>query len=292
MAIEWFPGHMVTARKMVAEAMRDTDVVIEVLDARVPRSSSNPALEKLRRQRQRPALKVLNKSDLADPTLTQRWLAFYNAQPGVRAIAVSCKHPREVTRIPEEALRLVPGREGSTRPFRMMILGIPNVGKSTLMNTLVKRQVSKVGNEPAVTRTLLDHAVGKNAWLTDTPGMLWPGIDQRAALKLAISHSIGQNAYDDDAVGVELAADLLEHYPDLLVQRFGALPDACDQHGLISVIARVRGLMVKGGAPDLVKAARVLLNEFRSGTLGRITLERPGSEPPSPERQSTEPPSE
>jgi ribosome biogenesis GTPase A len=281
MAIEWFPGHMLAARKMVAEGMRDTDVVIEVLDARVPYSSCNPVVEKLRQKCQRPALKVLNKSDLADPTLTRQWLAFYNAQPGVRAMAVSCKQARDVTRIPEEARLLVPGREGSTKPFCMMILGIPNVGKSTLMNTLVKRQVSKVGNEPAVTRTMLAHAVGKNSWLTDTPGMLWPGIDQRAALKLAISHSIGQNAYDDDAVGLELAADLLEHYRELLVQRFGALPDGCDQHGLISVIARKRGLMVKGGAPDLVKAARVLLNEFRSGTLGRITLERPSSEPPS-----------
>jgi ribosome biogenesis GTPase A len=275
MSIEWYPGHMVAARKMAAEALRKTDVVIEVLDARVPFSSCNPMVEKLRRECQRPALKVFNKSDLADPKRTQEWLAFYNAMPGVRAMAISCKQPREVTRIPEQALRLAPGRATSAKPLRMMILGIPNVGKSTLMNTLVKRSVSKVGNEPAVTRTMLDHMVGKNMWITDTPGMLWPGIAPQTALKLAISHSIGQNAYDDQSVATELGAYLLQHYRELLERRFGALPDACDEHALIATIARVRGLVLKGGAADLPSAARVLLNEFRSGTLGRVSLEAP-----------------
>ncbi|MGC4089137.1 MAG: ribosome biogenesis GTPase YlqF [Polyangiaceae bacterium] len=273
MAIEWYPGHMVAARKQAAEALRKTDAVIEVLDARVPYSSCNPVIEKLRRECQRPALKVFNKADLADPERTKQWLAFYNAQAGVRAIAVSCKQPRDVARIPEQALRLVPGRGTSAKPLRMMILGIPNVGKSTLMNVLVKRAVSKVGNEPAVTRTMLAHAVGKDMWITDTPGMLWPGIDPEAALKLAISHSIGQNAYDDDAVAVELGAYLLQHYPELLRNRFGALPEPCDAHNLVSHIASKRALVLKGGGPDLPSAARVLLNEFRSGTLGRISLE-------------------
>lgn len=279
MTIEWFPGHMLTARKQAAEALRKNDVVIEVLDARVPYSSCNPLVEALRRDAQRPALKVLNKADLADPVLTQHWLHFYNQQPDVRAVAISCKKPHDAKRIPEEALKLAPGRASAAKPLRMMILGIPNVGKSTLMNALLGRHVAKVGDEPAITKKPQLHELGKLMWLTDTAGMLWPAIEQVAALKLAITHSIGRNAYEETVAASELATYLLAHYPELLQKRFGELPPATDAHGVVSAIARKRGLVIKGGALDLEKAALVLLQEFRNGTLGRISLEAPAEVP-------------
>lgn len=275
MTIEWFPGHMLTARRQAAEALGKNDVVLEVLDARVPYSSCNPLVETLRREAQRPALKILNKSDLADPIRTQQWLQFYNQQPGVRAIAISCKKPHDARRIPDEARKLAPGRSSASKPLRMMILGIPNVGKSTLMNALVDRQVAKVGDQPAVTKQPQQHELGNFAWLTDTAGMLWPAIEQVAALKLAITHSIGRNAYEETVAAEELAAYLLTHYPELLQKRFGELPPAADAHAVVALVARKRGFIVKGGGLDLEKAALVLLHEFRNGTLGRISLEEP-----------------
>ena len=275
MAIDWFPGHMVTARKEAALAMRKTDVVIEVLDARVPRSAINPIFEQLRRENGRAALKILNKSDLADPERTRRWLSWFNAQPGVKAMAVSAKAPKEAKRIPEHAQALAPNRNSPLKPLRMLILGIPNVGKSTLMNTLLARTVTKVGDEPAVTKSHHRHELGRGRWLTDTPGMLWPGIEQDAALKLAATHSIGRNAYDNTEVAAALGTYLLEQYRPLLEQRFGPIPEGSRGHDLLGVVAQRRGFVVKGGAPDLERAARILLGEFRDGILGRITLEVP-----------------
>jgi ribosome biogenesis GTPase A len=273
MPISWYPGHMVTARKNAVEAMRKTDLVIEVLDARVPFSSCNPVVETLRKENRRPALKLLNKSDLADPEHTRAWLAHYNAQPGVRAIALSAKKLGEVSRIPREAQLLVPGRSTVSRPLRMMILGIPNVGKSTLMNALLKRHVAAVGNEPAITKVHMGHALGQGMWLVDTPGLLWPGIAPETATKLAATHSIGRNAYDAQVVAVDLGQYLLDHYPRLVTSRFGAIPAGCDGEGLVAWIAHSRSLLLKDGIPDLNKAAVLLLTELRNGTLGRVTLE-------------------
>jgi ribosome biogenesis GTPase A len=288
MAIEWYPGHMVTAKKEAALAMRKTDVVIEVLDARVPGSSRNPMIEQLRRENQRAALKILNKSDIADPERTKLWLAYYNAQPGVKAVALSAKKPKDVKRIPEYAQALAPQRNSAIKPLRMMILGIPNVGKSTLMNTLLSRVVTKVGDEPAVTKMHQRHELGRGMWLTDTPGMMWPGIDPDTGMKLAATHSIGRNAYDNAEVAASLGNYLLVWYRPLLVQRFGEIPDGCDGHGLLDVVARARGFLVKGGVTDRERAARSVLGEFRDGTLGKISLEQPdeletpafGSAPP------------
>ena len=185
MAIGWFPGHMATAKKEAIETMRSTDVVIEVLDARVPFSSCNPLFETLRKENQRPALKLLNKADVADPALTDRWLAYYNAQPRTRALALSAKNAAVVKRIPKEALALAPTRGTRLKPLRMMILGVPNVGKSTLMNALLGRHVAKVGDEPAITKHQMKHAMGPTQWIVDTPGMTWPGLGGDAAEKLA-----------------------------------------------------------------------------------------------------------
>jgi ribosome biogenesis GTPase A len=287
MSIEWFPGHMVTARKNALEAMRRTDVVIEVLDARVPHSSCNPDFEALRRENRRPALKILNKADLADPERTRRWLLHYHARPGVEALALSARSRSEASRILAACRALAPGRTTPGQPLRMMILGIPNVGKSTLMNSILNRRVAKVGDEPAITKMHMRHEIGPGMWLVDTPGMLWPGVAQEAALKLAAVHSIGRNAYEDETVAVALAQYLLEDYPDQIAARFGALPAGADGDALIAAIAQRRSLVARGGAPDLSKAASILLNEFRAGVLGRITLEtveQVAARPVAPER--------
>ena len=200
MPIQWFPGHMASARKKAAEAMASTDVVIEVTDARLPEASSNPMIGELRRFRNRPCLKLLNKSDLADPAVTRMWMDFYNRQPGVKAVAISAKSAAEVARIPALCSQLAPHRDDGVKPLRMMIMGIPNVGKSTLMNALLKRKVAKVGDEPAVTKHQQTIDLGPGMTLTDTPGMMWPKIDYDAdGYMLAASHAIGRNAVIDES---------------------------------------------------------------------------------------------
>jgi ribosome biogenesis GTPase A len=264
---------MATAQKEAAKTMGRIDLVIEVLDARVPHSSCNPVFEALRRQGQRPALKVLNKADAADSEQTQRWLAHYNAQPGVTALSLCAKNPAEVKRIPRACQALLPDRGTPARPLRMMILGIPNVGKSTLMNALLKRHVAHVGDEPAITKTQMLHQLGPGMTLIDTPGMLWRSVAEAAALKLAATHSIGRAAYDDEEVAVDLGRYLIDEYPRPLADRFGELPDGCDGRGLLDVIAGRRSLVKGGGELDIARAAATLLNDFRSGALGRVTLE-------------------
>lgn len=271
MSIDWYPGHMVTARNDAMEAMRQTDVVIEVLDARAPHSSCNPMVEALRRENQRPALKLLNKADLADPVRTAAWLVEYNQRPKTRAIALSAKSRGEVSRILGECDALAPGRGTLAKPLRMMILGVPNVGKSTLMNTLLNRRVAKVGDEPAITKMHMRHELGPGRWLIDTPGMTWPGIAQDVALKLAATHAIGRNAYEDDVVALDLLAYLLSNYRDRVVKRYGELGD--DAVAVLSGIARARNLVMRGGEPDLQRAANIFLQDFRDGVLGRLTLE-------------------
>jgi ribosome biogenesis GTPase A len=278
MAIQWFPGHMNAARKKAAEAMENTDLVIEVQDARLPEASCNPMVEQLRLHRQRPCLKILNKSDLADPAATQAWISYYGKQPGVHVLALSCKNPGEVARIPDLCQSIAPHRAVPTKPLRMMIMGIPNVGKSTLMNALLKKRVAKVGDEPAVTKMQQRLYLGKNMVLTDTPGMLWPKIAHPSdGLMLAASHAIGTNAVIEDEVAIFLAELLLMRYPQLLSARYGLKPDDLDGVGVVEGIAQRRGFRVKGGDWDFEKAAHTLLLDYRSGSLGRISLETPDS---------------
>jgi ribosome biogenesis GTPase A len=269
---------MNAARKKAAESMEKVDLVIEVLDARLPQASSNPMIASLRQARQRPCLKILNKSDLADPAATKAWLAHYSAQPQVSAVALSCRKPAEVAKLPALCLKLAPHRGTVLKPLRMMIMGIPNVGKSTLMNALLKKRVAKVGDEPAVTKTQQRLLLGNNMVLIDTPGLMWPKIDHPSdGLMLAASHAIGVNAVIEDEVANFLAEQLLVHYPQLLLKRYGSLPAVIDGPGVIETIARARGYRVKGGDLDLEKAAHTLLQDYRSGALGRISLETPES---------------
>jgi ribosome biogenesis GTPase A len=278
MPIQWFPGHMNSARKKLAETLAAIDVVIEVTDARLPEASANPMLAELRRFRNRPCLKLLNKADLADPAATQEWMHHYNAQAGVKAVAVSAKKAADVAKIPALCRALAPHRSDGTKPLRMIITGIPNVGKSTLMNALLKRKVAKVGDEPAVTKMQQTLDLGPEMTLTDTPGLMWPKIDHDAdGFMLAASHAIGRNAVIDEEVAFFLGRVLLQRYPALLAARYKLAPAELDGPGLIEAIGRRRGCLQKGGGLDLEKAAQIFLLDYRSGALGRISLETPSS---------------
>jgi ribosome biogenesis GTPase A len=258
--------------------MERVDVVIEVVDARLPEASTNPMIAELRRHRQRPCLKVLNKADLADPAATQAWLDFYGRQKGVKAVAVSAKKPGDVAKIPVLCQALAPHRDNNVKPLRMMIMGIPNVGKSTLMNALVKRKVAKVGDEPAVTKSQQSLDIGVRMTLTDTPGLMWPKIEHDAdGYMLAASHAIGRNAVIDEEVAAFLAGILLARYPKLLAARYGIATEGLDSPGVLEAVARRRGCLLKGrgGELDLEKAALILLQDYRDGILGRISLETP-----------------
>jgi ribosome biogenesis GTPase A len=278
MSIQWFPGHMNAAKKEAAEQMENIDLVIEVLDARLPEASCNPLVDQLRKFRQRPSLKILNKIDLADPVATAAWKAYYDAQEGVTAYPMTTKKPADVARIPDLALSLAPHRGVPTKPLRIMIMGIPNVGKSTLMNALLKKRVAKVGDEPAVTKVQQRLYLNKNVVLVDTPGMLWPKIAMATdGLMLAASHAIGTNALVEEEVAEYLGELLLQRYPHLLTARYGLKTDGMDGVGVIEGVAMRRGFRVRGGEYDYEKAAHSLLQDYRQGALGRISLETPDS---------------
>ncbi|MFP5417964.1 MAG: ribosome biogenesis GTPase YlqF [Gammaproteobacteria bacterium] len=305
MAIQWFPGHMTTARKKAAETMAQIDVVVEVLDARLPEAGSNPMIHELRTHRQRACLKLLNKADLADPEATRAWLDYFNKQPGVMAVAISAKKPSDVAKLAGLAQKLAPHRDDAFKPLRLMIMGIPNVGKSTLMNAWVKRRVAAVGDEPAVTKSQQRINISPRLTLVDTPGMTWPKIEHDSdGFMLAASHAIGRNAVIDEEVATFLAGILLERYAGLLKARYKFPLDGLDATGVLEAIAKKRGCILKGrgGELDLEKAAMMLLTDYRTGTLGRISLETPASRqamlnaaaarPPAPKTPAPAPDSE
>ena len=313
MSINWFPGHMAAAVEKVKEALAVHDLVIEVLDARCPMASRNPLVETLRMQRQRPCLKVLNKADLADPVATQAWLAFFNAQKDVKAIALSCKKPGESAKVLASAKTIAPHRNDTLKPLRMLIMGVPNVGKSTLINALLKRRVAKVGDEPAITKALQRYELSSTAILTDTPGLMWPKIARESdGLMLAASHAIGTNAYVESEVAIFLAGLLLQIYPKALATRYQLVPadiaraasepdsKVSEEEGaaaatspecaaalspdgisVLEAIAQKRGYRIKGSGFDFDKAAITLLTDYRGGLLGRISLETPRTREPA-----------
>jgi len=280
MAIQWFPGHMTSARRKAAETMEFTDVIIEVLDARAPEASCNPMIRELREHRQRPCLKILNKIDLADPVATQEWLDYYNQQAGVKAVALCCKSATDAARVAKLCQPLAPHRDSTHKPLRLMIMGIPNVGKSTLMNMLLKRRVANVGDEPAVTKSQQCHKINDQMTLTDSPGLMWPKIEHdEDGFMLAAIHAIGRNAVIEDEIASHLACQLLAHYPKRLVERYDLDISGLDGYGVLEGIAKRRGCLLqgRGGELDIEKASMILLTEFRSGKLGRISLETPQS---------------
>ncbi|PPD10949.1 ribosome biogenesis GTPase YlqF [Methylophilus sp.] len=283
MAIQWFPGHMTSARKKAEETLEHIDVVIEVLDARVPAASHNPMIEEMRNFRQRPNLKILNKADLADPQVTQAWLNYFNSQPNTKAVALSCKKPGDAKKIPGLCQQLAPHRGTPLKPLRMMIMGIPNVGKSTLMNALLNRRAAKVGDEPAVTKSQQRFDLSDSLNITDTPGMMWPKIEHESdGYLLAASHAIGRNAVIDEDVAEFLGNLLLKQYPALMNTRYklDAMKldvNSIDGIDLLEAIAKRRSYKRNDGEWDMERTAMALLTDYRSGAIGRVSLESPQS---------------
>ncbi|WP_311062880.1 ribosome biogenesis GTPase YlqF [Halomonas sp. DWK9] len=309
----WFPGHMNKARRQIKDALPEIDVVIEVLDARLPYSSANPMLAELTRHK--PVLKILSRADLADPVRTDEWVAFFDAQEDTRALAITTTNTRELKKIPKLCHELA-GAVRADRDVRVMVMGIPNVGKSTLINGLAGRKIAKTGNEPAVTKRQQKVRIDGRVALIDTPGVLWPKIeDQASAYRLAASGAIRDTAIEYTDVAIVASAELAKRYPAELTARYKlkALPtyeapvveevDAdgpkkpdflaiagFDGHAILKEIAGKRGGLRPGGEVDLHRGAEVLLHELRDGKLGRVTLETPADIPPPPAQNDQDSP--
>ena len=274
MAINWFPGHMHKAQKEIKEILPQIDVVIEVCDARLPFSSENPMITEIRGDL--PLIKILNKSDLADPAKTEVWLEYLEAQKNVKAIALTTNNPTVAKNLIGLIRKLVPGKDETGKQINVMIMGIPNVGKSTLLNTLVGKVKAKVGNEPAVTKAQQRIRLEDGLYLYDTPGMLWPKIiNDNSGYRLAITSAIKDTAFDHDDIACFAGEFLLAEYPELLQQRYKYETKPETEIELLEEIGRRRGCIRSGGHIDFHKASAILIHEIRDKTLGPITFETP-----------------
>lgn len=283
MTIGWYPGHMHKARKDIAEALRQVDAIIEIVDARAPYASENPLLNKLIGDK--PRLRVLNKADLADPAVSQRWLDWH-ASAGIACQLFDKDDAAGLRAILKRSTAGLAGK--AARANRLLIVGIPNVGKSTLINLLAGRKVARVGNEPAVTRARQEIKLGDNLVLVDTPGILWPRLeDQQAAYRLAVSGAIRNTAIELGDVGLHAVTLLQQRYPAALRERYQLEPQGETPLALLEAIGRKRGCLTKAGV-DLTKAGEVVLNDLRSGKLGRISLETPDDIPVTPPADTAE----
>jgi ribosome biogenesis GTPase A len=274
MKINWYPGHMKRARRLIGEMLPRIDVVIEVLDARLPISSANPVLRELNQHK--PCIKVLNKDDLADPEVTQEWVQYFEKEDGIRALPLEAKETLSVVRLPELCRSLAPRRSKPGKPVRTMVVGIPNVGKSTLINTLAGKRVARVGNKPALTTHTQQIDLHNHILLSDTPGLLWPRLeDQKGAYRLAVSGAIGNNAVDYIDLALFAADFMAIRYPEQIAHRykFETMPGTATE--IINEIGRRRGCLISGGEIDLQRTSELFLRELRAGKLGRISFEKP-----------------
>lgn len=274
MSINWFPGHMHKARKEIAEVMPQVDIIIEMLDARIPFSSENPLVPQLRGDT--PCIKVLNKADLADAALTAVWVEHFEQQSGIRAIPISQKQPEQIRNLLSLCNDMLPERNLEIRAARAMIMGIPNVGKSTLINTLAGRTIAKTGNEAGVTKMQQRIKLDNNIILTDTPGFLWPKLSPATCgYRLAVTGAIKDTVFDYADIALFAADYLLKTYPQAVMQRFGLTEQPENDLALLDAIGERRGAMRRGGVVDLEKAGTILITELRAGNLGPVTLETP-----------------
>ncbi|MDX1492350.1 MAG: ribosome biogenesis GTPase YlqF [Pseudohongiellaceae bacterium] len=297
MAISWYPGHMHKANKEMAAIIKNIDVVIEVLDARLPAASSNPMLETLRKDK--PCLRVLNKADLADPKVTKAWLKYYNEQPLSFATSRSKSQRLEASDViflckkllkkvqsetkkdePSQAsnpqLQNLKAWKQENKKQQILIVGIPNVGKSSIMNQLLGKKIAKTGNEPAVTKGQQRVRLNKNWFLVDTPGVLWPRLDdQDAAYRLALSGAIRNTAIEFADIALYAAQMLLDEHPEGILARYKFAQTPSSGEELLKELAVKRGCIKKDKEIDWNRISELLINDYRAGRLGLVSLETP-----------------
>ena len=281
MNIQWYPGHMAKTRRMIAEQLRNVDAVCEILDARVPLSSRNPDVEELTAGK--PRLIVLNRVDLADPAATRRWSDWFRGR-GFAVLEANARQgqgtrqfPGAVRSLLSDKLAAYAERGQAGRMIRVMVLGIPNVGKSTFINQVARRKTAKAEDRPGVTRSKQWIPVDPSLELLDTPGMLWPKFeDQTVGFRLACTGAVRDEIVDLEELASRLMAYLGEHYPQALLERYRVEVSEEDSgYDLLTKAGRKRGFVLRGGEIDTERMARILLDEFRGGKLGRFTLELP-----------------
>lgn len=284
MQVQWFPGHMAKTRRMIAEQIKLVDVVIELVDARLPISSRNPLLDELVADK-KPRIVILNKEDLADPKRTDYWLKYFNSQKDCKALAFNATVGKKqlISKLKEalltltEAKRVKMAQKGIRRQsIRCMVVGIPNVGKSTFINILVGKKSAKTGDKPGVTRGTQWIRLEDDIELLDTPGILWPKFDDpQIGLRLAVSGAVSDEVFNLEDAAFELIGFLRENYPKLLQERY-KLTDEIMAAEILAIMEQIginRGFLLKGAAIDYTKTARIVITEFRNGKIGRISLE-------------------
>lgn len=278
MAIQWYPGHMHKAQKEIRKALPDIDLIIEVIDSRIPFSSSNPVIASLAEGKgfTKPIIKVMNKVDLADPEKTKQWKDYFERTNNVKALAISAHRTDQVRKIIKLCHQLVPNRSANEQPIRAMIMGIPNVGKSTIINALTGRTIAKVGNEPAVTQRQQRIDLDNGITLFDTPGILWPKIDnENSSYRLAITGAIKDTALDYDEIAFYAIDYLTQQYADELKSTFKLEQLESETYDIIEAIGRKRGCIISGGRVDLDKVCKIIIKEIRSANMGAISFETP-----------------
>lgn len=281
MNIQWYPGHMTKTRRMIAEQLRNVDAVCEILDARIPVSSRNPDVDELTAGK--PRLVVLNRADQADPEVTRRWSAYFQSR-GFAVLECSAKTGNGVSQFAAavrellaEKLQAYAEKGQAGRVVRVMILGVPNVGKSTFINRVAGRKTAKAEDRPGVTRSKQWVPIDRNLELLDTPGILWPKFeDQSVGLNLAFTGAVRDEVMDVEELACHLMEYLSRHYPAALRERYGIEPEESDSgYDLLQKGGQKRGFVMRGGEIDTERMAKILLDEFRGGKLGRFTLETP-----------------
>lgn len=277
--IQWFPGHMAKTKRKMAEILPLIDAVAEVVDARIPMSSRNPDLKEIIGNK--PHIILLNKCDMADNRITKKWIEYYRKN-GITAIALDCKSGKGINQFKDTvktalAYKLEAYREKGMvgKPLRVMIVGIPNVGKSSFINKIAGRTKAKAENRPGVTRGNQWFTIDKQLELLDTPGVLWPKFDdQTVGERLAFTGAVKDNILDTELLAIRLLEILSENYPDLLTARYGELDFSLDSYELLCQIGKKRGMVIRGGETDTERAANMLLEEYRNQKIGNISLER------------------
>lgn len=276
MSIQWFPGHMNKAKKAIKDLVSEIDVVIELLDARSPFSSCNPLLQSMIKHKKK--IRLLNKSDLADDNITQLWLNFFQEQKGTVAIRGYKDNQKQRGQIIKLCQSLAPNRNSFEKPLRVMIIGIPNVGKSTLINQLIGKKSAKTGDIPAVTKANQCLTLTDSFLIYDTPGMMWQKIDYpQIGYHLALCNSIGRNALDEEILALYLIDYLKVSYPEHLSKRYKLEVVTLNLHNdeLLNLIGKKRGCILSGGVIDRQKASELIIQDFREGRIGQISLETP-----------------